>query len=1069
MTRSDADGRFIGFRGTARDITEQHKARKALAESEEKFRSIFEKSPYPIAINSLPDNTFLEVNQAFLEISEYTREEILGKDPVGMGFLSLTEVIKLISHRLLKGTMENVPLAVTAKGGKRVHVLFSTLPITIGGRSATITVTAEVTKVKRIEEELIQKNKDLQAAYEELTASEEELRSNYDKLALQEQVIRESEEKSRALIENSLDGILITDMTGLLLFANRAACEIIECPDPSLIVGKKVLDYVAPASMEAALNDLAQVAQGHDAFPVTYQIVTERSRMIWVECVGKKIPFEGSTAMLVSMREVTERKLAEEQIRESENKFSTVFKRSPVSLTLVSATEGIFIDVNDAFLTNTGYSRDEVIGRKTEDVGIFADTIEYEHFVSILRDRRIVHGMEFKCRIKSGEIRACRFSSGIIQVGGKPLILSTVEDITERKKTEDALHESEEKFRALVEHSLSGILILDPQGKILFANHAAGKIFEEENFHGLIGVRNVMEFIAPESHADLIRDFSTVASGVDGYIAQYKLITANQKERWVESMGKTIIFDGVAAILISLRDITERVVTQSALQTVFGSMVGTTGLNSLRKIAENLSSWLGADCVMVGEIQPDNQTVRVLSMQLDGKAVEDYTYTLQGTPCENVAEKGFCHYPDDAIRLFPMSRDLVELDIRGYIGTPLKKSDGKVIGILCALFRNPFQSSPTVQEILAIIAVKAGAEIERSQIERALRENEEKFRSFVENATEIIFSLSPDGVFTYVSPNWTEWLGHDTREVIGRNAADFVHPDDFPHNREVLQQMLATGKREAVTESRIRHKDGSWRWHSQSISQIRTPEGTPTGFQGICHDITDQRKAEEALRQANKKLNLLSGITRHDINNQLLLLDSFTVLLHQKNTDPSNETYFSHITKASKQISNMIQFTKEYEQIGVHTQTWQDIRNVVDSVVRDVALDLVTVINDLPAGTEIFADPLISKVILNLIDNAVRHGGELSTIRFTLEVRDGDRIIVCEDDGGGVPTEEKEIIFDLGFGKNTGFGLAISREILAITDIIIAETGEPGQGARFEMRVPHGAWRYTDKGQQSPA
>ena len=90
----------------------------------------------------------------------------------------------------------------------------------------------------------------------------------------------------------------------------------------------------------------------------------------------------------------------------------------------------------------------------------------------------------------------------------------------------------------------------------------------------------------------------------------------------------------------------------------------------------------------------------------------------------------------------------------------------------------------------------------------------------------------------------------------------------------------------------------------------------------------------------------------------------------------------------------------------------------------------------------------------NLVDNAVRHGGTIRAVRFSLENQNGDRIIVCADDGDGVAAHEKEKIFDLGFGKNTGFGLAISREILAITGITIRETGKPGTGARFELVVP---------------
>jgi signal transduction histidine kinase len=103
----------------------------------------------------------------------------------------------------------------------------------------------------------------------------------------------------------------------------------------------------------------------------------------------------------------------------------------------------------------------------------------------------------------------------------------------------------------------------------------------------------------------------------------------------------------------------------------------------------------------------------------------------------------------------------------------------------------------------------------------------------------------------------------------------------------------------------------------------------------------------------------------------------------------------------------------------------------------------------------VFADPLIVKIFYNLMDNAVRHGGKITTIRFSVERRGDDKIIVCKDDGNGVLADEKERIFNRGFGKNTGLGLALAREILDITGITIHETGEPGKGARFEIVVPN--------------
>jgi DNA-binding response OmpR family regulator len=241
----------------------------------------------------------------------------------------------------------------------------------------------------------------------------------------------------------------------------------------------------------------------------------------------------------------------------------------------------------------------------------------------------------------------------------------------------------------------------------------------------------------------------------------------------------------------------------------------------------------------------------------------------------------------------------------------------------------------------------------------------------------------------------------------------------------------------------------------QAVTELRQSN------QALEQENAERRRVEKALDEANKKLNLLSGITRHDINNQLLALNGYVELLHSEISDPSFEHYFSRIKKASSQITAMIRFTREYESIGIRTPVWQDLQTLVNSAGKGVIPGQIMLKNDIPSGREVFADPLIVKVFFNLIDNAIRHGGRITTIRFSVEVRNGDRIIVCEDDGEGVVTEEKERIFDRAFGKNTGFGLPISRDILNITGSTMKETGEPGKGARFEILLPAGTFRET--------
>ncbi len=263
-------------------------------------------------------------------------------------------------------------------------------------------------------------------------------------------------------------------------------------------------------------------------------------------------------------------------------------------------------------------------------------------------------------------------------------------------------------------------------------------------------------------------------------------------------------------------------------------------------------------------------------------------------------------------------------------------------------------------------------------------------------------------------------------------------------------------------EYRITDKTGRIRWVWEQGRGIFNANNELVALEGYITDNSEHKQAAEALRQANRNLNLLYGITRHDINNQLLALDGFIELLHEKAPDPALDYYFGWITQSIARISAMIQFTKEYETIGIAAPAWQDARTVVDTAAHEAPLGKVRVQNEIPAGLELFADPLVVRVVYNIMENAVRYGGRITTIRFFLEDRNGDHIIVCEDNGLGIPHAEKEKIFKRGFGKNTGLGLFLAREILSITGISIAETGEPGNGARFELIIPHGAFRRSD-------
>lgn len=214
---------------------------------------------------------------------------------------------------------------------------------------------------------------------------------------------------------------------------------------------------------------------------------------------------------------------------------------------------------------------------------------------------------------------------------------------------------------------------------------------------------------------------------------------------------------------------------------------------------------------------------------------------------------------------------------------------------------------------------------------------------------------------------------------------------------------------------------------------------------------------------ANRKLSLLSSITRHDIRNQLTGLIGCLGLIRQQTRDPATLALLDKGDRAADNIVRQIEFTKNYEDLGVHAPQWLDVTRSISRHTATLSASKISISMNLN-GIEVFADPLFEKVHENLIDNSVRHGERVRTITFScLPYPHEVMAIVYEDDGIGIHEEDKERIFEKGFGKNTGLGLFLIREILGMTGITIKETGTYGKGARFEILLPRERYRFPPR------
>ncbi len=376
---------------------------------------------------------------------------------------------------------------------------------------------------------------------------------------------------------------------------------------------------------------------------------------------------------------------------------------------------------------------------------------------------------------------------------------------------------------------------------------------------------------------------------------------------------------------------------------------------------------------------------------------------------------------------------------------------------------NPVHSEVTLNRVIiggkTLLQAIVRDVSERKRAEDALKKSERIYRTVVEDQNELISRFRPDGTQLFVNEAFCQYFKKSREDLIGKKFFPRIPAEDHRQVREHFASLTKENP-SAIDTHRVIMPDGSLRWQRWSDRAIFDKKGSIVEYQSVGQDITEQKRAEDALALACQKMNLLSSITRHDILNQLTVLSGYLALSEEFASDEKLLGFIKKEATATERINQQITFTKHYQDIGVQAPQWQNVHDTIAAAAT--LLDLSSVTVQIPSSNiEIYADPLLGKVFYNLLENAVRHGHATSVVQFSFQETGDTLMIVCEDNGGGIDKETKKHLFKRGYGKNTGFGLFLIREILSITGITIDENGEPGKGARFEITVPNGTYRSS--------
>ncbi|PKL61632.1 MAG: hypothetical protein CVV31_10545 [Methanomicrobiales archaeon HGW-Methanomicrobiales-2] len=807
-------------------------------------------------------------------------------------------------------------------------------------------------------------------------------------------------------------------------------------------VAGKTMRELAPGHEEHWFEIFGAVARTGEArrFVQSAKFLTAR----WYEIYAFPIGGPGSNRVAVLFNDINDRRQAEDELRESEEKCRQVFASMGAGFAVLEAVSGdagepvdfVVLDVDPAYESIMGSKRDQVVGRRITEVAPGIGRAWVERCAESLGTGRPVRFEGYNPVLE----RWYGFYAGPMPGKGRCALIFT--DITERKQAEEALSESEEKFRALVEHSLDGTLILDPAGTILFANHTAGRLVEIEDLDGAIGRRNVMEFIAPASKADAIKDFEQVARGIEAYVARYQVLTVTQEERWVESIGRSILFNGAPSILISLRDITERYRAEEALR------------ESEEKYRTLFDS--ASDVILIHDIEGQLLDANRVATECLGYA-RDELLTMKIT---GIVTSEFAALVPERIREIVESGHMV-------FETADVTREGRCIPTEVSARLISYQGRPAVLSIARDIT-------ERKHAEEAVRQSEERFRLLTENASDIVIVLDQGGRIRYASPSVKAVGGYAPDDLIGRNVLELTHPDDAPLVINALRAATAHPEEQIILEVRIRHASGDW-LYLDVLGANLMGEPAVRGFLVNARDITDRKRAEEALVRraddlirasrevevARDEANMYLDIMTHDIRNANNVSSMYADLLldlAKGDLKVYAEKLHASIDRSTEILRNVATIRRAAEEPGNLVPV--DLDAVIQSEISNFP-DVTIRYRD--AHIEVLGDGLLSTVFTNLIGNAIKFGGPGVEIDVRVEEEDGGVLVSVEDTGPGIPDEVKGKLFtrfERGMAGGSGQGLGLF--------IVRTQVERYGGEVRVEDRMPGrpedgAAFRFTLK------
>jgi PAS domain S-box-containing protein len=970
-----------------REITERKRVEKKLQraygelkESEERFRTIFETAQDFIALKDR-DCKFTYVNPAMERVFGISASKLIGKTSVALFGKGKSARIIEEDLRVLSGEIINEEHPSPVKGSSAIHNIIK-VPIrnSAGEIIGLCNIGRDITERKQMEEAL-----------------------------------RESEEKYRSLVESSEDSIYLVDSKCNYIFLNNRHLARLGVQS-SEIIGKGYSEFHNPEESKDFAQRIKTVLKTGQS--LSYEYRSQRDNRYFIRTLSPvKTPDGGVIkAITVISKDITERKQAEEALRQSEERYRTLADNAKFGLNLIDSDYNIVM-VNAALSKNLQKKTSELIGKKC-----------FQEFEK--RDAVCPHcpGTQAMATGKSAEIERegsrdngrhyyARFRAFPIlgQDGKAAAFIEFVEDITKRKQMEDELRKSEEKYRELINGMHDTAWVIDFDGNFIDMNNAAVEIlgYSREELLSM-GPHDIDSSLDAETITDLIKGMQTDKLQV----FETTHTTKDGKAIPVEIESSLVTYQGKQAILSIARDITERKLMEQELRESHQE------LQALMDASPVAISW--AD--MHGNIKYINR-----------KHHELFGYTLEEIPTIDEWQCQADHDPVQRKRFARWGEELMEAHKQGK-SLPLRE-----MTVTC---KDGSMRYVTVEG--AVVSnhnlVIYNDITERKQMEDELRESESRFRLLVEHSKDALLLHDFDGKIIDVNQHTCESLGYTREELLNLSIED-IDDDVLPGKHKEKWKQMVVG--EPITLQGVhRRKDGTTFPVEVRLGVFES--GGRRLMLGMVRDVTERKRAEERLQRyaaelerSNEEVKNFAYIVSHDLRVPLVNLKGYTSELQAalEVIGPTMETALPHLNEDKRSAVAMALHEDVPEALEFITNSVSRMDSFINSVLilsrlgrrelKPEPIDMnalvqmslenlshqiqergtTVTVGSLP---QVVADRTAMEQIMgNILGNAVKYLDSERTgqIEVTAQTNNGEQLFCIRDNGRGIAQEDMHKVF----------------------------------------------------------